>query len=215
MKRKPSRTGLLLGLTIAVLVDILFRSGLLPPVKYGGGMEVMAAAEPNNPPPPAVKAIAPDSPAFVEYPEYPREHDRTRFFHVSLIVEDLQTSIDYYRKYFGFKLIRTQHTEGSSWHLALLTTGSGEPILELVQYVRETDRPPTGISHIGMFVSDLSGFYEASRADGAAWEGDLVGGKSPTFPRMGFMIDPDGYRVEIIENPRGNCTSCHRGPHLP
>ena len=215
MKRKPSLNGLLLGLTIAILVDVLFRSGLLPSVTYGGGMDAMAAVDPDNQSPPVAKIVTPDSPPFVEYAEYPREHGRTRFFHVGLIVEDLQASIDYYRKHFGFKLIRTQHTEGSPWHLALLTTGSGEPILELEQYVRESDGPPTGIAHIGMFVSDVSEFYEASRADGAIWEGELVGGVSPTFPRMGFMIDPDGYRVEVMQNPRGNCTSCHRGPHLP
>ena len=215
MKRKPSLTGLLLGLTIAVLVDIVFRSGLLLPVRHGGGMDAIAATGPNNQSPPAAKTITPDSPPFVEYPEYPREHGRSRFFHVGLIVDDLQTSIDYYQKHFGFKLIRTQHTEGSSWHLAFLTTGSGEPILELEQYIRDSDGPPTGISHIGMFVSDVSELYEASRADGAVWEGELIGGKSPTFPRMGFMIDPDGYRVEVMENPKGNCTSCHREPHLP
>jgi catechol 2,3-dioxygenase-like lactoylglutathione lyase family enzyme len=208
MKRNLPIAGLLVCLTLVVTIDIAVRLGWVPSIEFNGGIDAVAAAESEN-------VMTPDSPPFIDYPEYPLQHGRSRFFHVGLIVEDLQTSIDYYQKHFGFKLIRTQHSEGSSWHLAFLTTGAGEPILELEQYIKESDDPPTGISHIGMFVSDVSEFRESSIAEGAEWEGELLGGKTPTFPHMGFMIDPDGYRVEVMENPKGNCTSCHRGPHLP
>jgi hypothetical protein len=63
-----------------------------------------------------------------------------------------------------------------------------------------------------VFVSDANSFYETSLADGATWEGSLFETQNG---QMGFMIDPDGYRVEVMENPQGNCGACHRGPHLP
>ena len=210
-KRNPTAT-LVLGLTFAIAIDIALRLEFFPPLGFATGIDSAAASVPDHENTGAT-IITPDSPAFTDYPEYPIEHGRTRLNHVGIIVEDLERSIEFYTRQFGFKLIRKAHAEGSSWYLAFLTTGAGEAILELQQYLDKSDEsPPTGISHIGVFVSDPNSFYETSLAEGATWEGSLFQTQNGL---MGFMIDPDGYRVEVMENPRGNCRHCHRGPHLP
>jgi len=167
--------------------------------------------------------IAPTSPAqaadtsptgpAMNYPPFEVQPGRTRLFHVALIVEDLDRSIAFYTEELGFKLIRTQRSE--LWKLALLTTGAGEPILEVEEYIGPNkESPPTGFSHIGMFVDDLDEYYKNSHAKGIPWSAAPVnyGG---AVPKLGFMTDPDGYRVEMMANPKGACISCHRGPHLP
>ena len=184
--------GLWFLLMALVLADIGLHLGSSPP------------AQAENPPP---------VPPRIHYPSFEVQADRTRFFHVALVVEDLQRSIDFYTRELGFKLIRTQQSE--LWKLALMTTGAGEPILEVEEYIGPNKKsPPTGFSHIGMFVHDLEAFYEASRAKGVPWSGPPANYGFPV-PQMGFMTDPDGYRVEVMANPTSGCTSCHRGPHLP
>ncbi len=160
----------------------------------------------------AVDKPAP-SPPQIHYPSFEVEAGRMRFFHVALVVEDLQRSIDFYTRELGFKLIRTQQSQ--LWKLALLTTGEREPILEVEEYIGpDRDPPPTGFSHVGMFVDDLDAFYERSRANGVPWSQAPTSYGSPV-PDMGFLTDPDGYRIEVMQNPSGGCTGCHRGPHLP
>lgn len=155
---------------------------------------------------------APPGPA-MNYPPFQVQEGRTRLFHVALVVEDLDRSIAFYTEELGFKLIRTQRSD--LWKLALLTTGAGEPILEVEEYIGPNkENPPTGFSHIGMFVDDLDEYYNKSHAKGIPWSAAPVnyGG---AVPKLGFMTDPDGYRVEMMANPKGACVSCHRGPHLP
>ena len=154
----------------------------------------------------------PTSP-YIHYPAFEVEEGRMRIFHVALIVEDLNRSIDFYKQELGLKLIRSQQSQ--LWKMALMTTGEGEPILELQEYIGpEEDPPPDGFSHLGVFVKDLEKYYEASRAKGVPWSGAPANYGFPV-PDMGFMTDPDGYRIEVMENPSSGCTSCHRAPHLP
>ena len=161
----------------------------------------------------AQAADAPATGPAISYPPFKVEPGRTRLFHVALIVEDLDRSIAFYTQELGFKLIRTQRSE--LWKLALLTTGAGEPILEVEEYIGpDKESPPTGFSHIGMFVDDLDEYYKNSHAKGVPWSAAPKNYGGPV-PKLGFMTDPDGYRVEMMANPQGACVSCHRGPHLP
>ena len=205
MKKIDRTTLLILSLILAVTLDIALRLELLPPPKnateFGRTTTVTV---------PLLES--PASPAFSEYREYPLEHGRMRFNHVALIVADLERSVEFYTRQLGFREVHRMQAKGSSWHLAFLTTGSGETILELQQHVDSTDESArAGISHIGLFVSDVNSFYENSLANGANWEGSLL---NIPVGQVGFMIDPDGYRVEVMENPLGNCVRCHKEPHL-
>ena len=155
------------------------------------------------------KANAP----YIHYPAFEVEEGRMRIFHVALIVEDLNRSINFYKQELGLKLIRNQQSQ--LWKMALMTTGEGEPILELQEYIGpDKEITPKGFSHLGVFVKDLKKYYKASQAKGVPWSGAPTSYGDPV-PDMGFMTDPDGYRIEVMENPSSGCTSCHRAPHLP
>jgi predicted lactoylglutathione lyase len=64
-----------------------------------------------------------------------------------------------------------------------------------------------------LFVENVDDLYEKTITAGAAWHSEPRR-PGPGAPYMGFIKDPDGNRVEIMANPKGGCTSCHRGPHL-
>jgi len=150
----------------------------------------------------------------IEYPEYPAHPPgRTRFFHTSLRVSDLDRSVAFYRDVLGFKEIRT-HELGLQ-RMSFMTTGDGEPILELVEN-KKANPEEIGVNfgHLGVFVGDVKSFYEKSKANGDKWTMRPMR-FDPAAPLFGFITDPDGYRIEVMENPRpSDCTSCHRSPHL-
>lgn len=149
----------------------------------------------------------------IYFPPFPIEQGRGRLFHMGLNVTDLDTSVEFYRDKLGFKVIRYQEF-GDIASSAFITTGDGEPIIELMQVKREREGVASvGFSHLGMFVDDVDRLYEESRKAGAKWQGEPAS-PGPGAPYMGFMLDPDGNRVEVMENPKAGCTSCHRGPHL-
>jgi len=203
---------LLVVLTIVVSIDVALHLGIVGPINIssgrGGDLDFSIPSRENNRSISTLSDSRPDD----EDSEYRGVHRQKSLSHVAIIVKDLERSIEFYKRRFGFKLIRKMHAESSPWHLAFLTSGDGDPILELQQYVRQSDEPmPTGFSHLGVFVSDASWFYEASRVDGATWEGSLF---ESQFGKMGFMIDPDGYRVEIMDKPQAGCMECHLRPHL-
>jgi lactoylglutathione lyase len=147
------------------------------------------------------------------FPPFPIEEGRGRLFHMGLNVTDLDTSVEFYRDKLGFKVIRYQEF-GDIASSAFITTGDGEPIIELMQVKKEREGVPSvGLSHLGMFVDDVDRIYAKSNEAGAKWEGE-PGRPGRGAPYMGFMLDPDGNRIEVMENPTAGCTSCHRGPHL-
>jgi len=147
------------------------------------------------------------------FPPFPIEEGRGRLFHMGLNVADLDTSVEFYRDKLGFRVIRYQEF-GDIASSAFIATGDGEPIIELMQVKKEREGiPSVGFSHLGMFVDDVDRIYAESTKAGAKWAGEPAA-PGPGAPYMGFMLDPDGNRVEVMENPKAGCTSCHRGPHL-
>jgi lactoylglutathione lyase len=148
----------------------------------------------------------------IHYPDFPIEKGRTRLFHISLVVADLEESVDFYTNMLGFKVIRYQNM--SPYNAAFIWTGDGEPIIELMQAMPDAEgAAPVGFGHLGLFVENVDDLYEKTITAGATWHSEPRR-PGPGAPYMGFIKDPDGNRVEIMANPKGGCTSCHRGPHL-
>ena len=149
----------------------------------------------------------------IHFPPFPIEEGRARFFHIGLGVADLDASVEFYRDQLGFKVIRYQEF-GDIASTAFIWTGDGEPIIELMQAKKDREGvPAVGLTHIGVFIDDVDRIYERTSKAGATWEGEPAP-LGPGAPYAGFMRDPDGTRIEVMENPKGGCTSCHRGPHL-
>jgi lactoylglutathione lyase len=149
----------------------------------------------------------------LDFPPFPVEHGRIRFFHVSLAVEDLDRSIDFYVNKLGFKLLRTQDVRFQK--MAFIATGDGEPIIELVQIIKPLPGMKTeGFLHLGLFADDVDTIYKESREKGVEWSASPRR-YGPGAPYLGFATDPDGYEIEILENPvPADCVTCHRAPHL-
>lgn len=149
----------------------------------------------------------------IHFPPFPVEEGRARFFHIGLGVADLDASVAFYRDQLGFKVIRYQEF-GDIASTAFIWTGDGEPIIELMQAKKNREGiPEVGLTHIGVFIDDVDRIYERTSKAGAKWEAEPAP-LGPGAPYAGFMRDPDGTRIEIMENPKGGCTTCHRGPHL-
>lgn len=149
----------------------------------------------------------------IHYPPFSKEQDGLRLFHVSLIVADLDKSVEFYRDQLGFRVVRYQEMGGFQ-RVAFMSSGDGEPLIELKQMLKDiTGMPTEGFSHLGVFVEDVDAVYEKTTAAGVTWASKprMPG---PGAPYMGFIVDPDGYEIEVMQNPTGDCVSCHRRPHL-
>lgn len=194
--------GCLVSIDVALRLEIdVFAGGWLPiDTALAQPAEATAAkAEKRRPP--------------IYFPPFPIEEGRGRFFHIGLGVTDLDASVAFYRDQLGFKVIRYQEF-GEIASTAFIQTGDGEPIIELMQAKMDREGIPSlGLTHIGIFIDDVDSIYARTSEAGATWEGKPAP-LGPGAPYAGFIRDPDGTRIEVMENPKGGCASCHRGPHL-
>ena len=207
MKPKKSYYPVVLLLSVAAI----WLARELIAVDWSGLAPVIATAEAQDTGGGATSASTRTPP--IHYPEFPIEKGRTRLFHMSLVVSDLEKSVDFYTNMLGFKVIRYQNLY--PYNAAFIWTGDGEPIIELMQAIPDAKgAAPVGFGHLGLFVENVDELYDKTIAAGATWRSEPRR-PGPGAPYMGFIKDPDGNAVEIMANPPGaRCTSCHRGPHL-
>ena len=121
-------------------------------------------------------------------------------------VSDLERSRRFYAQV-GFREIGSVDT-GDAFRVMLNLPGDGDEVtLELV-FEPSIGRLEVGngFSHIAVQVDDLdamlAGLSEAGIDTG---EPDLPGG--PDGPKTAFLIDPDGYRIELVQWPPGHGAS--------
>ncbi|KAI8061666.1 lactoylglutathione lyase [Gongronella butleri] len=147
-----------------------------------------------------------------------------QFNHTMIRVKDPKPSLEFYEKVLGMKLITTMDNEGGKFTLYFLAYTDSVPeteeekkkfvfsrpgILELTHnwgtendadfaYSSGNKEPGRGFGHICMIVDNI-------QAACARFEGLNVNFiKRPTDGKMkniAFLADPDGYWVEIVENP--------------
>jgi catechol 2,3-dioxygenase-like lactoylglutathione lyase family enzyme len=146
----------------------------------------------------------------------------TRAHHTGLTVRSLERSVAFYRDLLGFE-------EAFAWnprapyigelvgypsvdlHAVILRIPGSEVFLELLEY-REVDADAVdagnanpGTAHIAFAVDDLDTLYSELTAKGVTSVSRPV---TPTIgPNKGgravYMIDPDGFRVELIQSSMG------------
>ncbi len=123
-----------------------------------------------------------------------------RILHTMLRVGDLDKSIAFYTDVLGMQLIRRQDYEGGRFTLAFLGFGDGGAELELTHnWDASSYELGTGYGHVALAVPDA---YAACAAVIAK------GGKvtRPAGPMMhgttviAFVEDPDGYKIELIQD---------------
>ncbi|TDB63092.1 lactoylglutathione lyase [Photorhabdus khanii] len=125
-----------------------------------------------------------------------------RLLHTMIRVGDLQRSIDFYTEVFGMRLLRVSENTEYKYSLAFVgyTDESEGAVIELT-YNWGVDHYAMGdaFGHIALGVDDVAATCESIRKAGGnitREAGPVKGGTTI----IAFVEDPDGYKIELIEN---------------
>ncbi|TMH36657.1 MAG: lactoylglutathione lyase [Betaproteobacteria bacterium] len=127
-----------------------------------------------------------------------------RILHTMLRVGDLKRSIAFYTEVLGMKLLRTTDRPEQKYSLAFVGFGdeSQGAVLELTyNYGVDHYDLGAGFGHVAIEVPDAAQACANVRAKGGAVTreaGPVKGGTTV----IAFVQDPDGYKIELIENKR-------------
>lgn len=138
--------------------------------------------------------------------------------HTAFQVADLERSLAFYRDLLGCELVwqRVNREEyvrrivgypDAELHQALVRFPGSDHCLELIDYRGverapvDTSPPNPGTAHVCLLVRDLRRLYDRLVAHGVGAVGEPVLVTSgPNEGRLAvYMIDPDGFRVELLE----------------
>jgi lactoylglutathione lyase len=123
-----------------------------------------------------------------------------------LRVGNLQRSIDFYTQVMGMQLIRTTQRPEQQYDLAFLGYGRNPEHAELeLTYNYGVDHYELGTAygHIAIGVDDAAATCAAVRDKAAALGGGVTREAGPVKGGntvIAFITDPDGYKVELIQN---------------
>jgi lactoylglutathione lyase len=122
-----------------------------------------------------------------------------------LRVGDLQKSLRFYTEVLGMRLLRRMDFPDGKFTLAFVGYGdeAHDTVIELT-YNWGVDKYDlgAGFGHIALGVDDIHAAVERIRALG----GEVVREPGPMkhgTTVIAFVADPDGYRIELIEQRRG------------
>lgn len=125
-----------------------------------------------------------------------------RLLHTMIRVTDLQRSVDFYTKVLGMSLLRTSENTEYKYSLAFVGYGdeSEGAVIELTYNwgVSEYEMG-TAFGHLALGVDNVAQTADAIRNAGGKVTreaGPVKGGTTI----IAFVEDPDGYKIELIEN---------------
>ena len=121
-----------------------------------------------------------------------------RLNHVGIAVKDFQESLNFYTKVMGFRVAYA------------LPSPDGKPTTTFLQINRDTfiemapasANLPAGLTHIGILTDNANAAVSQLRQAGATIADPRSGGA--TGSRLSNVTDPNGIRVEIVEQPSGS-----------
>jgi lactoylglutathione lyase len=119
-----------------------------------------------------------------------------------LRVGNLQRSIDFYTQVLGMKLLRTSENPEYKYSLAFVGYGHNPDHAEIeLTYNHGVDHYEMGTAygHIALGVPDAAAACERIKASGGnvtREAGPVKGGTTV----IAFVTDPDGYKVELIQD---------------
>jgi len=122
-----------------------------------------------------------------------------------LRVGDLQRSIRFYTEVMGMQLLRTTERPEQKYDLAFLGYGRNPEHAEIeLTYNYGVDRYELGTAygHIAIGVPDAAATCAAVREKAAALGGAITREAGPVkggATVIAFITDPDGYKIELIE----------------
>jgi len=124
-----------------------------------------------------------------------------RLLHTMLRVGDLHRAIDFYTRVLGMKLLRTTERPEQKYSLAFVGYGSNPDHAEIeLTYNHGVDHYELGTAygHIALGVEDAYATCDKIRAAGGKITrepGPVQGGATV----IAFVVDPDGYKIELIQ----------------
>jgi len=128
-----------------------------------------------------------------------------RLLHTMLRVGDLQRSIRFYTEVMGMQLLRTTERPEQKYDLAFLGYGRNPEHAEIeLTYNYGVDRYELGSAygHIAIGVPDIAATCAAVREKAQALGGAITREPGPVkggTTVIAFITDPDGYKIELIE----------------
>jgi lactoylglutathione lyase len=112
--------------------------------------------------------------------------------HVGLFVKDLAASMEFYKDFFGFTLVREFGSSGAK--IALIDIGGGQ--VELIQRPEPKNVSPNcDWGHIAFQVPDFE--EKLTKIESLGLEKRIV--TTPNGDRLCFFADPDGHTLELME----------------
>ncbi|AIJ10139.1 MULTISPECIES: lactoylglutathione lyase [Edwardsiella] len=125
-----------------------------------------------------------------------------RVLHTMLRVTDLKRSVDFYTQVLGMRLLRTSENEAYKYSLAFVGYGdeSQGAVIELTyNWGVDSYEMGSAFGHIALGVDSVAATVEQIRRAGGnitREAGPVKGGHTI----IAFVEDPDGYKIELIEN---------------
>ncbi|CAM3892507.1 lactoylglutathione lyase [Xenorhabdus thuongxuanensis] len=125
-----------------------------------------------------------------------------RLLHTMIRVGNMQRSIDFYTQVMGMRLLRTSDNPEYKYSLAFVgyTDESQGAVIELTyNWDVENYEMGTAFGHIALGVDDVAATCERIKLAGGKVvreAGPVKGGTTV----IAFVEDPDGYKIELIEN---------------
>ena len=141
--------------------------------------------------------------------------------HTGIQVTDLDASLEFYSDLLGLELVLRWNRQapyieefsgypGVDMHGAILRLPNSDSILEILEYrnvERQAIDPATanpGTAHLAFRVNDCDSLYETLTSMGV---GSVSRPVTPTIgPNKGgrtvMMLDPDGFRIELMQPPQ-------------
>ncbi|KAL4811387.1 Glyoxalase/Bleomycin resistance protein/Dihydroxybiphenyl dioxygenase [Aspergillus unguis] len=145
-----------------------------------------------------------------------------RLNHTMLRVKDAEKSLKYYQEVMGMTLLRTIENKEAAFNLyflgypasnAKIAEGAKNPVaqweglLELTwnygtekqegKVYHDGNAEPQGFGHICVSVDDLNAACERFESLNVNWKKRLTDGR---MKNVAFVLDPDGYWIEVIQN---------------
>ncbi len=130
------------------------------------------------------------------------DSDRFRMLHTMIRVRDLDRSLAFYTGALGMQLLRRRDFPDGRFTLAFVGYGpeDSHTVLELTHNWDQTDEYQQGDAwgHVALGVPDIHGTCARLAADGVPVPrppGPMKHGQTV----IAFVEDPDGYKIELIE----------------
>lgn len=123
----------------------------------------------------------------------------SKMLHICYRVKDLEASKKFYMDLFNFEVSREKDYPEEKFTLSYLVAPGEDFELELTyNYDSDGYTIGDGYSHLAIGVDDLEAAYEEAQKSGYEMTEfkSISGGKTKYF----FITDPDGYRVEVMQN---------------